>query len=123
RSIAVHTQGGALAVPGAGFALVEQPEEGHIYRVEASAVQATSFELAGIPVPTGRRYQALTQLGLGPAPKFIPDPLARLATDMPKPLQGTDWARLFRLAWHLSSHVESEFAVVRRFFFQAEDGI
>ena len=114
RISTVHTQGGALAVPGAGFALVERPEEGHTYRVEGAAVQATSFQLADIPVPTGRRYQALTQIGLGAAPKYVPYPLARLATDMPKPLQGTDWARLFRLAWHLSAHVESEFAVVRR---------
>jgi protein-glutamine gamma-glutamyltransferase len=114
RSIAVHTEGGALAVPGAGFALVERPEEGHTYRVEATAVHATSFQLAEIPVPTGRRYQALTQVGLGRAPRFIPYPLARLATDMPESLEGTDWARLFRLAWHLSAHVETEFAVVRR---------
>ncbi len=114
RTASVHTEGGALAVPGAGFALVERPEEGHTYRVEASAVHATSFQLAEIPIPTGRRYQALTQIGLGAAPKYVPYPLARLALNMPKPLQGTDWARLFRLAWHLSAHVESEFAVVRR---------
>lgn len=114
RELAVHTQGGALAVPGAGFALVEQPEEGHTYRVEATAVHATSFQLREIPVPKGRRYEALTQIGLGPAPKYIPYPLSRLATDMPKPLEGTDWARLFRLSWHLSAHVESELTVVRR---------
>jgi protein-glutamine gamma-glutamyltransferase len=114
RTASVHTEGGALAVPGAGFALVERPEEGHTYRVEASAVHATSFQLAGIPVPTGRRYQALTQVGLGPAPRYIPYPLARLALDMPQPLVGTDWARLFRLAWHLSVHAEDELAVVRR---------
>src|SRR5690348_6459123 len=98
RSYAVHTEGGALATPGAGFALVEQPEEGHVYRVEASSVHATSFQLANIPVPKGQRYQALTQVGLGRAPRFIPYPLARLATDMPESLQGTDWARLYRLA-------------------------
>lgn len=114
RSFAVQTPGGALATPGAGFALVDRPQEGHIYRVEASAVHATSFQLAEIPVPKGRRYQGLTQVGLGAPPRFIPYPLARLALDMPKPLQGTDWARLFRLAWHLSAHVESEFAVVQR---------
>jgi hypothetical protein len=33
---------------------------------------------------------------------------------MPKPLQGTDWARLFRLAWRLSAHEEFELDVVRR---------
>jgi hypothetical protein len=114
RELAVHTQGGALAVPGAGFALVEQPEEGHTYRVQATAVHANSFQLREIPVPKGRRYESLTQIGLGPAPKYIPYPLARLATDMPKPLEGTDWARLFRLSWHLSAHVESELTVVRR---------
>jgi hypothetical protein len=114
RSFAVHTPGGALATPGAGFALVDRPEEGHVYRVEASAVHATSFQLENIPVPKGRRYEALTQVGLGAPPRFIPYPLARLATDMPKSLQGSDWARLFRLAWHLSAHVETEFAVVRR---------
>jgi transglutaminase superfamily protein len=114
RISTVHTKGGALAVPGAGFSLVERPEEGHKYRVEASAIHATSFQLAEIPVPKSRRYQSLTQVGLGAPPRFIPYPLARLATDMPKPLQGTDWAHLFRLAWHLSAHVESEFAVVRR---------
>jgi transglutaminase-like putative cysteine protease len=111
---AVHTEGGALVQPGDGFALVERPDEGHTYRVEATAVHATTFDLAGIPVPSGRRYQALTQIGLGPPPKYIPYPLARLAIQMPEPLQGTDWARLFRLSWHLSAHVESELAVVRR---------
>jgi transglutaminase-like putative cysteine protease len=114
RELAVHTAGGALAVPGAGFSLVEQPEEGHTYRVEATAVHASSFDLREIPVPKGRRYEPLTQIGLGPAPRYIPYPLARLALDMPKPLRGTDWARLFRLSWHLSAHVESEFDVVRR---------
>lgn len=114
RTAAVHTEDGALATPGAGFALVERPEDGHTYRVDASAVHATSFQLAEIPVPTGRRYQALTQVGLGRAPRYVPYPLARLALKMPQPLEGTDWARLFRLGWHLSAHVESEFAVVRR---------
>lgn len=114
RELAVHSPRGALAVPGAGFALVEQPEEGQTYRVEATAVHANAFQLREIPVPKGRRYESLTQIGLGPAPKYIPYPLARLATDMPKPLEGTDWARLFRLAWHFSAHVESELTVVRR---------
>jgi protein-glutamine gamma-glutamyltransferase len=110
----VRTEGGALVQPGDDFALVEGPEEGDTYRVKAAAVQATTFELAEIPVPRGRRYQALTQIGLGPAPDFVPYPLARLAVDMPKPLQGSDWARLFRLSWHLSAGVESELTVVRR---------
>jgi transglutaminase-like putative cysteine protease len=110
----VRTKGGALVQPGDDFSLVEQPEEGHTYRVKASAVHATTFELAEIPVPTGQRYHPLTQIGLGPPPDFVPYPLARLAVDMPKPLQGSDWARLFRLSWHLSAGVESELTVVRR---------
>lgn len=114
RMLAVHTKDGALAVPGAGFALVERPEEGRTYRVEATAVHASDMQLREIPIPTGPRYAPLTQIGLGPAPKYIPYPLARLALDMPKPLQRTDWARLFRLSYHLSAHVESELAVVRR---------
>jgi transglutaminase-like putative cysteine protease len=114
RELAVYPERSALAIPGAGFSLLERPEEGDTYRVKATAVHANSFQLREIPVPKGRRYQSLTQVGLGPAPKFIPYPLARLATDMPKPLRGTDWARLFRLSWHLSAHVESELTVVRR---------
>jgi protein-glutamine gamma-glutamyltransferase len=114
RTLAVHTKDGALAVPGAGFALVERPEEGLTYSVQATAVHATDMQLREIPIPTGRKYEPLTQIGLGPAPPIIPYPLARLALDMPKPLQGTDWARLFRLSYHLSAHVESELTVVRR---------
>ena len=83
RPLAVHTEGGALVEPGEGFALTEIPEEGHTYRVEAEVVHATAARLARIPVPTGRRYQALTQIGLGPPPPEIPYPLARLAKNLP----------------------------------------
>jgi transglutaminase-like putative cysteine protease len=114
RPLAVHTPGGALTEPGEGFALVEPPEEGHVYRVEAAAVSVSRARLARVPVPKGKRYAALTQLGLGPAPKYIPYPLARLATDMPKALERTDWAHLFDLSWRLSKGVENELAVVRR---------
>jgi hypothetical protein len=113
RPTAVHTAGGALIEPGEGFALTESPDEGHTYRVEADVVQASAARLARIPVPTGRRYQLLTQIGLGPAPKYIPYPLARLATNLPPTLQGTDWGHVFRLAWHLSRGVKSELTVVR----------
>ena len=43
-------------------------------------MHANSFQLREIPVPKGRRYEALIQIGLGPALRFIPYPLARLAT-------------------------------------------
>lgn len=114
REFSVHSKGGTLATPGAGFMLVEQPEEGHTYRVVGTAIHANSFQLREIPVPTGRRYRSLTQIGLGPAPEEIPYPLSRLALDMPESLEGSDWARLFRLAWHLSGNVESELTIVRR---------
>jgi hypothetical protein len=114
RPLAVHTKGGALVEPGYGFALTESPDEGHTYRVEAAVVHTTAARLARIPVPTGRRYQALTQIGLGAPPVEIPYPLARLATNLPPVLQGTDWGHVFRLAWRLSKGVKSELAVVRR---------
>jgi hypothetical protein len=114
RPTAVHTRGGALIEPGEGFALTEIPEEGHTYRVEGEVVQTTAARLAGIPVPTGRRYQALTQIGLGAPPEEIPYPLARLAKNLPPVLQGTDWGHLFRLSWRLSRGVRSELTVVRR---------
>ncbi len=115
QPIAVHTKGGALVEPGADFALVDRPEEGHTYRVEADVVHASAARLARIPMPTGRRYEALTQIGLGPPPPpSIPYPLAKLANHLPHSLQGTDWARLFRLAWHLSAGVKTELGVVRR---------
>jgi hypothetical protein len=114
RPLAVHTKGGALVEPGYGFALTEIPEEGHAYRVEAEVVQASAAQLARIPVPTGRRYQALTQIGLGPPPPEIPYPLATLAENLPSVLQGTDWGHLFRLSWRLSRGIKSELTVVRR---------
>jgi hypothetical protein len=114
RPTAVHTKGGALVEPGEGFALTEIPEEGHTYRVEAEVVHTSAARLARIPVPTGRRYQALTQIGLGPPPPEIPYPLARLAKNLPSVLQGSDWGHLFRLSWRLSRGVKSELSVVRR---------
>jgi protein-glutamine gamma-glutamyltransferase len=114
RPLAVHTAGGALVEPGYGFALTESPEEGHTYRVDAEVVHPSAARLARIPVPTGRRYQSLTQIGLGAPPEEIPYPLARLAQNLPPVLQGTDWGHLFRLSWRLSRGVESEFTVVRR---------
>jgi hypothetical protein len=114
RPLAVHTEGGALVEPGYGFALTESPEEGHTYRVEAEVVHASAARLARIPVPTGRRYQALTQIGIGAPPVEVPYPLARLAQDLPSVLQGTDWGHLFRLSWRLSRGIKSELAVVQR---------
>ena len=113
RPIGVRTEGGALVEPGGDFALVESPHEGHIYRVKADVVHTSAARLARIPVPKGRRFEALTQIGLGAPPVYIPYPLARLANHLPPSLEGTDWARLFQLAWHLSAGVESELAVVR----------
>jgi transglutaminase-like putative cysteine protease len=99
---------------GDGRALLDAPEEGETYRVEADTVNVRPARLARIPVPTGRRYEALTQIGLGPPPRYVPYPLSKLAKDMPQPLIGTDWGRLFRLAYHLSHGVDTELAVVRR---------
>ncbi|HXF29988.1 MAG TPA: transglutaminase domain-containing protein [Solirubrobacterales bacterium] len=115
RPTAVHTKGGALVEPGDDFALTESPAEGHVYRVEAAVVHASAARLARIPVPSGRRYQPLTQIGLGPPPPlYIPYPLARMAKHLPPVLQGTDWGNLFRLSWRLSRGVGSELGVVRR---------
>jgi hypothetical protein len=109
-------RGGGATVPEGGDArmLVERPAERDTYRVEAETVHATSARLAGIPVPSGRRYETLTQIGLGPLPVYVPFPLAKLAHHIPPPLQGTDWARLFKLGAHLSDGVDSEVGVVRR---------
>lgn len=114
RPLAVHTKGGALVEPGYGFALTEAPDEGHTYRVEADVVHTSAARLARIPVPTGRRYQALTQIGLGAPPPEIPYPLARLGSNLPEVLRGSDYGHVFRLAWHLSRGVKSELTVVRR---------
>jgi hypothetical protein len=106
---------GALAVePGEGRAVLDEPSEGDTYWVKADTVNVGEARLARIPVPAGRRYASLTQIGLGPPPDFVPYPLAELADDMPQALQGTDWGRLFRLAYRLSHGVKSELAVVRR---------
>jgi hypothetical protein len=114
RITGVH--GGGAVVPEGGDArlLVQRPGEGDTYRVEADTVHATKARLAGITVPVGRRYQTLTQIGLGPLPVYVPFPLAKLAHHIPPPLQGTDWARLFKLSAHLSAGVTSEVGVVRR---------
>jgi protein-glutamine gamma-glutamyltransferase len=114
RPTAVHTEGGALVEPGYGFAMTETPQEGHTYRVEADVVHASAARLARIPVPTGQRYQSLTQIGLGRPPRYIPYPLARLAINLPEVLRGTDWGHVFRLSWRLSRGVKSELEVVRR---------
>ena len=91
-----------------------QPGEGKTYRVEADTVDTTAARLAPIPVPTGRRYEHLTQIGLGPLPIYVPYPLASLAKNLPPPLQGSPWGHAFRLAWKLSRGVKSELSVVRR---------
>jgi hypothetical protein len=105
---------GIVMERGDGFALLNSPHEGEIYRVEAETVHTSTARLARIPVPTGRRYEPLTQIGLGPPPSSIPYPLARLARNLPPVLEGTDWGRLFHLDWRLSRGVDTELAIVRR---------
>jgi protein-glutamine gamma-glutamyltransferase len=106
---------GPLAVErGEGRATLDEPSEGDTYWVKADTVDVGEKRLAKIPVPSGRRYQELTQIGLGPPPRYVPYPLAELADDMPEPLRGTDWGRLFRLSYRLSHGVKTELAVVRR---------
>jgi hypothetical protein len=114
RIVSVRAPIGLAVERGGGRALLDAPEEGETYRVEADTVDVRPARLARIPVPTGRRYQALTQIGLGPPPRYVPYPLSELAKAMPQPLEGTDWGRLFRLAYHLSHGVDTELAVVRR---------
>ncbi len=99
---------------GGGRALLDEPSEYDTYWVKADTVNVGERRLARIPIPSGRRYQSLTQIGLGPPPRYVPYPLAELADDMPEPLRGTDWGRLFRLSYRLSHGVKSELAVVRR---------
>jgi hypothetical protein len=110
---AVRGAGDTVPEQGDARLLVDRPKEGEGYRVEADALQTTAARLARIPVPTGRRYEHLTQIGLGPLPIYVPSPLAKLAKDLPEPLRGTDWGHVFRLAWHLSRGVKSELTVVR----------
>jgi hypothetical protein len=114
RITGVRGTKGVVMERGGGQALLDTPSEGDTYRVEAATVNVGRARLAKIPVPAGRRYQSLTQIGLGPPPRYVPYPLAELANDMPKPLQGTDWGRLFRLSYHLSHGVKGELAVVQR---------
>jgi hypothetical protein len=114
RITAVLGTGGTLPEPGDAQALLAEPKEGNVYTVEAATVHTTAARLATIPIPKGHQYEPLTQLGLGRPPRYIPEPLARLAKDMPAPLKGTYWGRLFSLSWKLSRGVKSELKVVRR---------
>lgn len=111
---AVLGAGGTLPEPGEARALLAEPKERNTYTVESATVHTTAARLARIPIPKGHRYEPLTQLGLGRPPRYIPEPLARLAKDMPAPLKGTYWGRLFDLSWKLSRGVKSELKVVRR---------
>jgi hypothetical protein len=113
RTVEVHGGGGALIEPGSGWALIRSPREGETYRVRAETVRTTAARLARIPVPTGQRYQALTQIGLGRPQRYAPHPFARLAGRLPEVPQGTDWGRLFRLSRNLSENAGGELAVVR----------
>jgi hypothetical protein len=110
----VHGAGHLLRERGEGRALLDTPSEGDTYRVTADTVNVGAARLARIPIPTGRRYEPLTQIGVGPPPPFVPFPLARLAKSMPVVLRGTDWGRLFRLSYRLSKGRDTELAVVRR---------
>jgi hypothetical protein len=114
RIDAVRGTRGVVMERGGGEGLLKTPSEGDTYRVEAESVNVSAARLARIPVPTGRRYQPLTQIGLEPPPRYIPYPLSELARDMPVPLRGTDWGHLFRLAYHLSRGVETELGMVHR---------
>ncbi|MBS1846588.1 MAG: transglutaminase domain-containing protein [Actinobacteria bacterium] len=114
RLVRVAQAGALEVIPGEGRAVLEPPSEGDTYWVKADTVHVGEKRLARVPVPAGRRYEALTQIGLGPPPRYVPYPLAELASDMPQPLRGTDWGRLFRLSYRLSHGVTSELAVVRR---------
>jgi hypothetical protein len=114
RITAVLGTGGTLPEPGDARALIAEPKEGNVYTVEAATVHTTAARLAAIPIPKGHQYEPLTQLGLGRPPRYIPEPLAKLAKDMPAPLKGTYWGRLFSLSWKLSRGVKSELKVVRR---------
>jgi hypothetical protein len=94
--------------------LVDRPSEGQTYRVLASAMHATTAQLAKVPRPTAnKRYLSVTQIGLGPIPIHVPFPLAKLASDIPPTLQGSDWAHVFGLSLHLSEGVKTELGVVR----------
>jgi protein-glutamine gamma-glutamyltransferase len=113
RILRVEGPKSTIPEPGGGRGLPHKPKEGETYRVEADTVHVSAARLARVKVPTGRRYQSLTQIGLGPLPPYIPFPLAKLAHHLPPPLKGTDWGRVFRLSDRLSQGVTSELAVVR----------
>ncbi len=114
RITAVPGDGATLPEPGEARALIHEPKEGSHYVVEAATVRTTAARLASIQIPKGPQYEPLTQLGIGRPPKYIPEPLARLAKSMPPVLLGTYWGHLFRLSWHLSRGVKSELTVVKR---------
>ncbi|MBS1892156.1 MAG: transglutaminase domain-containing protein, partial [Actinobacteria bacterium] len=114
RLMRVAKAGALEVMPGEGRAVLDPPSEGDTYWVKADTVHVGEKRLARVPVPAGRRYESLTQIGLGPPPRYVPYPLAELASDLPQPLRGTDWGRLFRLSYRLSHGVKSELEVVRR---------
>jgi hypothetical protein len=114
RIDSVHAPSHLAVERGEGRALLDSPSEGETYRVTADTVNVGAARLARIPIPTAKRYEPLTQIGLGPPPPYVPFPLANLAQSMPAVLQGTDWGRLFRLSYRLSKGVGTELAVVRR---------
>jgi hypothetical protein len=114
RILRVEGPKATIPEPGEGRGLPHKPTEGDSYRVEADTVHVSAARLARIKVPSGRRYQTLTQIGLGPLPPYIPLPLAKLAHHLPQPLKGTDWGHVFRLSESLSEGVTSELGVVRR---------
>lgn len=114
RIDAVRGTHGIVMERGEAEALLHTPKEGETYRVEADTVNVGAARLARVPLPTGRRFEPLTQIGLGPPPRYIPYPLAELAKNLPQPLKGTDWGRLFRLSYRLSHGLDTELAVVRR---------
>jgi protein-glutamine gamma-glutamyltransferase len=114
RIVSVHAPAPVAVAPGEGRALLDSPNEGDTYRVKADTVNVGPARLARIPIPSGRRYEPLTQIGLGPPPRYVPYPLSELAKDMPQPLKGTDWGRLFRLSYRLSHGLDTELAVVHR---------
>lgn len=114
RLVRVAKAGALEVIPGEGRAVLDPPSEGDTYWVKADTVHVGEKRLARVPVPAGRGYESLTQIGLGPPPRYVPYPLAELASNMPQPLRGTDWGRLFRLSYRLSHGVKSELEVVRR---------
>jgi hypothetical protein len=114
RIDAVHGAGHLVVERGEGREVLDTPSEYDTYWVKADTVNVGAARLARIPIPTGRRYEPLTQIGLGPPPPYVPFPLASLAKSMPEILRGTDWGRLFRLSYRLSKGVGTELAVVRR---------